>query len=562
MCYKLYIEERKVRNVFILASTTHQLTVYQSLEEIMQHMRDHYNFQPSKRAFQQQFRRWQFPSKQNPAHRNLDLVARVKELWENNYSQAEMLKTLNNEGFELKERELMRLRAKHRLLLRIPNGMKQSNTSAEELSAFQEEILAAAGAAPGDDGEEPNGTAATQPELQDVLRKRKERQDLRQAESDEKWQSKKRRRRTKDYAGLPADPPGPPRFPSETTLDESKAFLNLDTKQYRALRDQFQTICEEEGVIKKTLAGPEKWQAVKERIVRENEPLQAAFWTDKTNIPSKELALDVVCTDVTKRMRTVGRRMTIIEAKNFLGLNPEQSRQVRTAFYNILQADKFTSKIETGPEHWKELKDQWIAESPILQQLLGGGEADSQYEEKYKALEVLCRDVMKRLRDDQVKDKDTPKKPVATPKAQSGAVQTAAAASNIAALQEGQSSGYGYAGPDLSDLQIDPSLLEAAATTASHAASPTAVYIRPHAKSQVHSSDKMSLATLTSRTVQELYRLLERKWPNAKVSRVDGVEKGADGQEVAYLIEEDEELDAYLDHVNKAVFVVQLNKPQ
>ena len=528
----------------------------------MQHMRDHYNFQPSTRAFQQQFRRWQFPSKQNPAHRNVDLVARVKELWENNYSQAEMLKTLNNEGFELKERELMRLRAKHRLLLRIPNGMKQSNASAEELSAFQNEILEAAGAAPGEGGEEPNGTAATQSELQDVLRKRKERQDQRQAESDEKWQSKKRRRRTKDYAGLPADPPGPPRFPSETTLDESKVFLNLDTKQYRALRDQFQAICEDEGVIKKTLAGPEKWQSVKERIIRESEPLQAAFWTDKTNIPSKELALDVICTDVTKRMRTIGRRMTIIEAKNFLGLNPEQSRQVRTSFYNILQADKFTSKIETGPEHWKELKDQWISESPILQQLLGGGETDAQYEEKYKALEVLCRDVMKRLRDDQVKDKDTPKKPVATAKAQSGAVQTAAAASNIAALQEGQSSGYGYAGPDLSDLQIDPSLLEAAATTAPPAASPTAVYIRPHAKSQVHSSDKMTLATLTSRTVQELYRLLERKWPNAKVSRVDGVEKGPDGQEIAYLIEEDEELDAYLDHVNKAVFVVQLNKPQ
>ncbi len=538
----------------------------------MQYMRDHYNFQPSKRAFQQQFRRWQFPSKQNPAHRNVDLVARVKELWENNYSQAEMLKTLNNEGFELKERELMRLRAKHRLLLRIPNGMKQSNASAEDLSAFQHDILAVAGAVPGEGATELNSTAASQPELQEVLRKRKERQDQRQAESDEKWQSKKRRRRTKDYAGLAADPPGPPRFPSETTLDESKVFLNLDTKQYRAMRDQFQTICEEEGVIKKTLAGPEKWQCVKERIVRENELLQAAFWTDKTNISSKELALDVICTDVTKRMRTVGRRMTIIEAKNFLGLNPEQSRQVRTAFYNILQADKFTSKIETGPEHWKELKDQWISESPILQQILGGGEAASQYEEKYKALEVLCRDVMKRLRDDQVKDKDTPKKPAATPKVQSGAaqtaaaaanIQTAAAAANIAALQEGQSSGYSYAGPDLADLQIDPSLLEAAATTAPSAASPTAVYIRPHAKSQVHSSDKMSLATLTSRTVQELQRLLERKWPNAKVSRVDGVEKGPDGQEIAYLIEEDEELDAYLDHVNdrKAVFVVQLNKP-
>ncbi|KAI9875816.1 MAG: hypothetical protein M1823_007393, partial [Watsoniomyces obsoletus] len=155
VCYKLYIEERK------------------SLEEIMQHMRDNYNFQPSKRAFQQQFRRWQFPSKQNPAHRNLDLVARVRELWENNYTQADMLKTLNNEGFELKERELMRLRAKHRLLLRIPNGMKQHNTTSEDLSAFQKEVLDAA-AAP-DSDTPPSGNEEETPEqLQEVLRKRKE----------------------------------------------------------------------------------------------------------------------------------------------------------------------------------------------------------------------------------------------------------------------------------------------------------------------------------------------------------------------------------------------------
>ena len=530
----------------------------------MQHMRDHYNFQPSKRAFQQQFRRWQFPSKQNPAHRNVDLVARVKELWENNYSQAEMLKTLNSEGFELKERELMRLRAKHRLLLRIPNGMKQTNAPAEDLSAFQNEILDAAATAPAGGTGEANGNEGNRPDpsFSEVLRKRKERQDQRQAESDEKWQSKKRRRRTKDYAGLPADPPGPPRFPSETTLDESKQYLSLTTKQYRDLRDQFQAICEDEGVIKKTLAGPDKWQSVKDRVIRENEPLQAAFWTDKTNLPIKELSLDVICTDVTKRMRTVGRRMTIIEAKNFLGLNPEQSRQVRTAFYNILQADRFTSKIETGPEHWKELKDQWIAESPILQQILGGVDPNPQYEEKYKALEVLCRDVMKRLRDDQAKGQDTPKKLV-TPKAQSGTVQTAAAAANVAALQQGQNSGYGYAGPDLSDLQIDPSLLEAAETSAAPETSPVAVYIRPSAKSQAHSNDKMSLATLTSRTVQELHRVLERRWPNAKAIRVDGVEKGPDGQEVSYLIEEDEELDAYLDHVKgrKATFVIQLDKP-
>ncbi|ETN46006.1 uncharacterized protein HMPREF1541_00189 [Cyphellophora europaea CBS 101466] len=560
VCYKLYIEERK------------------SLEEIMQHMRDNYNFNPSKRAFQQQFRRWGFPSKQNPAHRNAELVERVKELWEANYTQREMLKTLNEEGYEIKERELMRLRAKNRWLLRIPNGMKTHSLPTEDLSDFQNQILDAAEVptviAHVDDARSPTDDNVTKEDLDEILRKRKELHDQRKAESDEKWANKKRRRRTKGYAGLAADPPGPPRFPSETTLDESKVFLGLDNKQYRAMRDQFQAMCEEESLFKKTLAGAEKWQDIKTRLIQNNEQLQQAFWNDKTNLQSKELALDVVCTDVTKRIRSVGRRMTIAEAKNVLGINPEQSRQIRNAFYATLQADKFTSKLETGAEHWQELKDQWVTESPVLQNVFVQGEADPQFQEKQKALEALCRDVMKRLRDDQAKGGSRWVAPTTTTdvnvETQSAkAARAAQAATELAAVQpvpEQNGSAYQFASTaeDLSDLQIDPSLLEAADNFATAPAiNPTAVYIRPHPTSQVHSADKVWLQTLTSRSVEELRRLLERKWPNAVVSRIDGVERGADGQEISYLIEEDDELDAYLDHVNgrKATVVVQLNRP-
>jgi len=70
--------------------------------------------------------RWDFPSKQNPAHKNAALVARVKELWEKNTSQKEMLIILSEEGLQIKERELMRVRAKNRWLLRVPNGMKSA----------------------------------------------------------------------------------------------------------------------------------------------------------------------------------------------------------------------------------------------------------------------------------------------------------------------------------------------------------------------------------------------------------------------------------------------------
>jgi len=222
--------------------------------------------------------------------------------------------------------------------------------------------------------------------------------------------TRKRRRRTRGWAGLPADPPGPPRFPSETTIDESKAFLSLDNRLYRDIRSRFQRICEEADIIKKTIAGPERWEAAKDRLIQESQHLQSVFWGNEENQEAKKLALDVVCSDVTKRMRTLERRMTIAEAKNSLGVNPEESRQLRNAFYQVLKGDHFTSKLEAGEEHWKELKAQWINGSELLQNLLAPGDADPQHQEKVKAMEVLCRDVMKRLRDDQTKRDPTRKK--------------------------------------------------------------------------------------------------------------------------------------------------------
>ena len=545
----------------------------------MLHMREHYNFNPSKRAFQQQFRRWGFPSKQNPAHKDPVLVARVKELWENNYTQPEMIKTLQEEGYDIKERELMRLRARHRWLLRIPNGLKRQNPESEqldELSEFQTQIIGAAAASPEqeevEDAAAPEGDPADE-RLAGILQKRKELHDKRQADSDEKLAAKKRRRRTKSYAGLAADPPGPPRFPSETTLDESKIILGLDNKQYRAMRDQFQAMCEADGIIKKTLAGNDVWRAIKDRLVKENEPLQQVFWHDNNNLEKKILALDVVCTDVTKRIRSMGRRLTIAEAKNVLGINPEQSRTIRDSFYQTLKEDQFTSKLETGVEHWDELKDQWVQSSEILQNVFVQKESDPKYQEKQKALEALCRDVMKRLRDDQAKGKPASVMPPAplNPEANSAPVRTAQAASRLAEAAAAQPVShtqgayqYASAAQDLSDLQIDPNLLEAADNFAEAPVDlPIPVYIKPHIKSQVHQSDKLSLASLSTRSVRELRQVIERKWPNAGVIRIDGVDKNPDGVEIPYLIEEDDELDAYLAHVQqrKATFVVQLNRP-
>lgn len=325
-----------------------------------------------------------------------------------------MLLILQSEGFDIKDRELTRVRHNNQWRLRIANNTKPQTAKNDEITIAPELEQAGGTYTANSPGEEQSVPVATEngarkrsasielaPEVQ---AKRQARLAKLEAESAQRYQQRTRRRRTKEWAGLPADPPGPPRFPSETTIEESKALLRLDDDTYRRLRDQFQRICEDHGVVKKTQAGPEQWQAIKEQLIRENPHLPSIFYVgDGTNLVQQNLALDVICSDVTKRIRTLKTRVTIAEAKNEMGVDPEEARQLRAAFYNILVADHFTSKLEAGEDHWKELKEKWVAESPLLQRILGPGDVSPDHAAKVKAAEVLCRDVMKRLRDDQTK---------------------------------------------------------------------------------------------------------------------------------------------------------------
>ncbi|KAF5855462.1 hypothetical protein ETB97_009197 [Aspergillus alliaceus] len=578
ICYQMYIKDKK------------------ALEEIMEYMKNVYQFAPSKRAFQTQFKRWGFPSKQNPAHKNVELVARVKQLWERNTSQRDMLRILNEEGFEIKERELMRVRAKNRWLLRVPNGMKsQTNMQAsaqlsgdDDLLVLQQEIYKNDGSLnetetlPTDTVSPPSPSPGISPE---VLAKRKERLERLKAESAERWATRKRRRRTRGWAGLPADPPGPPRFPSETTIDESKKHLDLDSAMYRQIRDQFQRICEDAGFIKKTIAGPEKWQEAKNKLIQQSQHLQHIFWEDPNQLDTKALALDVVCTDVTKRMRTLERRMTIAEAKNALGINPEESRQIRNAFYSTLRADHFTSKLEAGDEHWRNLKEQWIQDSELLQRILAPGPTDPGHTTKLKALEVLCRDVMKRLRDDQTKR--DPSRKHSCPRIQAhspclgnshiGGTFSSGITNGISTLASQALASAPAASGDLGDLQIDPSLLQAAndpsfATTnhrdSGHAfgyvdpllepsTTQIPVYLRIHPQSTLHGDSKTWVEKLTTRSVTELRQQVNARYPDVFVTKIEGMDKDENGHEISFLVDEDHELDAYLTHVQgrKASFL-------
>jgi hypothetical protein len=535
-----------------------------------------------------------------------------------------MLRTLVAEGFDIKERELMRVRVKYRWLLRVPNGVRVRNAQGDEVSPPPEEpsnlnegveaggeisddirAIEAAMQQPSDQLArqlQQSAMAAQQQNIESPGTKKNDRLERLHAGDAERWASRKRRRRTRGWAGLPADPPGPPRFPSETTLDESKVFLELDAELYRQVRDLFQSICEERGVIKKTLAGPEKWQEVKDALLRTSPHLQQVFWSDANTQDNKALALDVICTDVTKRMRTMGKRMTIAEAKNILNMNPEESRIIRDSFYEILRQHGFSSKIEAGEEQWNELKSGWIQNSELLVTALAPGDADPDHANKVKAVECLGRDVMKRYTDDERKRKrangevDAPARQVQVHR-KSRNLQNNAPAQNI---NTNNNNAWSQLDQSATDMQIDPSLLLAAAndpsiaqyqlqenqmaTQSFQAQQPYAaqdqnnnvpthynpaamstmnpqstslpVWFRLAPESPVPQHNAVWLATLNTISVLELRDLITAKHPSTRVMKIQGVSK--DGMN--YEIDEDDELGAYLAHVGggKASFVVHL----
>ncbi|KAL2167440.1 hypothetical protein VTG60DRAFT_1238 [Thermothelomyces hinnuleus] len=403
-CYRLYVEENR------------------PLDEVVRYMREHHDFTPSRRAFQGAFARWGFPNKLNPAYKNERLVARVKELWERNLSQKEMLSLLAEEGYKVGEREVARIRARNGWLMRGRSGLTALGTLGRQRTESSEggadvQDGGGGGGVPGGvstAGNQDQGNywdygasglgpadAQVQEETLDAMReaRREYRKRVLEAEAHERWVTKKRRRHTRPYGGLPADPPGPPRFPSETTLSEAKEILQMDRSAYMATREKFYNLCQSAGVYKKTLVGPERWEALKDQLVRESMHLRAVMW-DRADMEKKKLAIEIICCDVTKRIRTEATAVKVADAKVMLGLNPEEGRSVRKQLYNILASEKFTSMLEEGLEYFEELKQRWIAESPELSRSIAAGTADPDYQRKVKAINVLCRDAVRRYRSD------------------------------------------------------------------------------------------------------------------------------------------------------------------
>ena len=541
-----------------------------------------------------------------------------------------MLQVLQSEGYDIKERELSRLRKKKGLQMRSANAGQSSVIPSKrrriQVEAIDENVDPAIAQADTDE-------AADIAELEteeapalpaEVIEKRQKHLEKLQSESEKRYLNHTRRRRTRPWAGLPADPPAPPRFPSETTIDEAKRILGLDHKAYVRLRQQFQVICEEANICKKTEAGADQWQHAKDRLTAENENLYPVYFTEEpVDHTQHNLALDVICSDVTKRMRTLNTRLTIAECKNILRTNPEEARRLRKSFEDILRADHFTSKLEAGPEHWNELKGQWLDHSPHLQELIRDGDADPEYGLKMRAMELLARDVMKRLRDVQTRkgskrrrsNSGTTKRPRQSPADQSNGVALAAQALAATSLPSSQTpplpqqtsepspnrsssvSNMPLAG--ITDyLQIDPKLLLAAndpslnlPSTMSNGSypvpsqlsyssqphehifplQPRPIYFRLSPHSPIQQEPKIWLATLAGVPSVDSLRSLALtshsqfslqggvsvvKVEGVVLSSVEGMGQGA---EMRYPIDEDDELLAYLQHVQsgKASFRVQ-----
>lgn len=219
--------------------------------------------------------------------------------------------------------------------------------------------------------------------------------------TEEALQTKKRRRRLRDHGPLTVDGPDvPPRYKSETSLNECKAYLQLDNDRYQTLRQQFMDICNEANITKKTKCEPGQWEGSKDRLIRENLHLNAVMHIPHPNPNEVANALEVICSDVTKKIRVENTRITIQDANNGLHLNPTQSKRIRHIFYEMLDQDGFTTKTEFGQERYDELFQLWFTKSDILLRIQQEG-VDAQ---KLKYLKVLTRDAEKRLCDSRIRD--------------------------------------------------------------------------------------------------------------------------------------------------------------
>lgn len=250
----------------------------------------------------------------------------------------------------------------------------------------------------------PQAEPASLPPLapEEAARRAQRAQEL-EASSEQLLQTRKRRRRIRGWGHMGPDPAGlEPRYRSETSLDECKAFLHLSNDLYNQIRNEFEAICRADGVMKMSECADGQWQNVKDKLIRQNTYLSSVLHPLQGDIEKKSIAVNCICMDVTKRMRTMSKQISTADANNILELDPLQSKEIRRQLYGILRADHFTTVVACGNDHLEELRQQWYAQSEFLTRVIAEGDP-----EKLKALKLLDRDTRKRFGEDRKKDPES-----------------------------------------------------------------------------------------------------------------------------------------------------------
>ncbi|KAK4504076.1 hypothetical protein PRZ48_004991 [Zasmidium cellare] len=586
ICYKLYVEEKK------------------SAQDIAKYFADRFNVSedelPCKKGFLRQFQVWGFPSRINKLSEEDErtVTNRIKEMWEQNISQKDIRETLAEEGWDLKGHVFNKMWKKNGLRLRIDQGYKPPDPNAPPKKRKRTSTAAEGATENVNPVDAIDFTGQPSQQEQDAMlsmsldpdeaARRAQRLFEIQLESDQRLSDRKRRRRIRGYGHLPPDEAGlAPRYASETSLDECKAYLQLSNEKYQAIRGEFEVICRELGIIKKTECAEGVWEECKKRLIRESMHLSAVMHPLQPDQDKKTIALDCVCCDVTKRMRVQGKSITIAQANNILGLNPEESKEIRRCLYDILTADNFESRLVSGEDHYQELRRQWFASNEKLQQIVAENEPT-----KKKAVELLGKDAMKRFREDKnrrgervIVQKNAHYGPGPGPawmgtaprSKKAKAAEAAKTASptirepHVRAAVEGGGYPPQRNGNLLTtvaqatgniDFGIDPALAATGPFTAPQttAAQPIPAYFKlAPGSSVVGNHPRMWLGKLASGTISALHKAATSKAGAARVTKVHGVVKDPDGTESSWLVENEDELEVYLGEAGeKATFLVVL----
>lgn len=596
ICYKLHVEEKL------------------SAAEVVKYFAKHFDIPeselPPSRQFNRRFKQWGFPDRVRRLNRDTEpeLAERTKELFKQNFQAWQILEKLNDEGWDLDAYHFRVLRKKHGLMFRALGEGYQPEPKIKKRKRANSDAEGENGNS-GEHEEGANVTAESQVQLpplppEESARRAQRLADL-QVQSDHLMQTRKRRRRIRGFGHLPPDAPGmQPRYNSETSLDECKAFLNLSNEMYAQIREEYERICREMGIIKMSLCAEGQWQASKDRLVRENMHLSSVLHPLQPDIDKRANALNCICSDVTKRMRTMEKTVSIADANNILGLDPAQSKDIRRLFYEILEADHFTTVVACGKEHLEQLQEQWYAKSDLLQRALDEGNP-----RKARAIFVLGKDVRKRYGDDQAK-KDPSKRGWQSQKlygpgpgpaqnvmrSKKGATtdkdnsQQPTPMQNRANNQPRFPLGPAWEGQEAPefrmstitdtvppiDFDLDPLLSKTTHGppwppqtwwSSSNTKEPTPrtsasipAYFRLAPDSQlVGNHPRMWLGKLSGRNIGALHKAATSKAGAARVAKVNGIVKNEDGTEDSWLIESDDELAVYLEEAGeKATFVVLL----